>query len=477
MSEKFFGIDTGAVDLSSRKRTPLPLSKERQDDLIWAYRDWEDAGYIVHPAGIGGEKRPLSLPGYGSLGADGQRGYGWAAARDGDAPMLKLDHYADLVRSGETDGICILLPKDTRFAMLEVEAAARPLLPRIAEAAKSLGVYDVLGEMVHGYCEESTRGGLHFPFRVSGDVTVSKRKLATIQTPDGEKLGAEIIGAGGQFIAAPSCGRTSSNGLPYTLIYGSPSTVHAITPMQFEAICQAFSSIDTRSKKPAPASLRPAEPCDDAVKDFNRRKCWEEILVPHGWIKGGRTSWTPEPGRSLPIVYWRRPGKLEGHSATTCGSVMCCFSSNEEATKLPQFDSTASDDERAKTKRTKFQVYATLNHGGDTMKAMTAIKEMGFGKGGLSLLLDCASRKLMDGDLSFEDLKSLIPVVVSTDVLVLAANRERAALGLPQIVTPATKDDPRLRYGFNRIAFFAAMTLHDTRRAAFDHETRTLKRS
>jgi hypothetical protein len=310
----FFGIP---LSPSAKEKTPIPLPKAVQQALLGTFCEWQDAGYTVHPSSTKGDKNPLSVPnGSSEVRADGTRPYGWGAIRDGDVGMLTYEEYGDLVKRGLTHGISVLLPRDSRFAMLEVERVGRPLLPRIMDAAKGLGVYDVLEAMVRGYTEESTRGGLHFPFRVSGGDPVRRDTLAKIVTAEGErKVAAEVIGAGFQFIAAPSCGRTHESGLPYTLIYGCPSSIVTITPEQQQLVYEAFSSIN-EAPRPA-ATLTPARtapPVGDVVVDFNRRARWEGILVPKGWKKCGST----RADRSC----WRRPGKVSGTSGTTCGQTM-----------------------------------------------------------------------------------------------------------------------------------------------------------
>lgn len=481
MSDSFFGIPLAP---SPKERTPIPLPGQIQRDLVTSYAELQDAGLIVHPASTRGDKQPLSRPGgSSSVNQDGTRGFGWGAFRDGARPMLTYDEFGLLVRQGRTHGICVLLPRDTKFAMLEIERIARPFLPKIAEAAKNLGVYEVLEALVRGYTEESTRGGLHFPFRVADGGPIQKEKLAEIITSDGEvKLAAEVIGAGFQFVAAPSCGLTHESGLPYTMMCGSPSTIATITVEQQRLIYRAFASInEVQRRAPMARMSLVAIPSDDAVIDFNRRARWEEILLPKGWTKCSHS----RDGKAS----WARPGKRSGISATTLGQVMCNFSSAAE-TKLPQFNPGGNDEERQKTKLSKFQVYAALWHDNDTQAAATAIRGLGFGfsqsaaatayeKSEISSLA-ARTRQLLDhGDVSMEAVRNLIPSAVTAEVLVAAANKERRALGFRPISSEQMPErtDPRLRCGFNQLVSAVVAELHKCGVATLDRKTQTLKRS
>lgn len=489
MSDFFFGIDTSLPDLSRRQKTPLPLSPEIQRDLVEAYALWLDAGYIVHPASTKGQKTPLNLEGCGKEKSDGTRGWGWGAVRDGKSEPITLDRFSLLVKRGRTHGICVLQPKDTTLGMLEVEARARPLLPKIAAAAKKLGVYDLLGEIVQGYSEESTRGGLHFLFCNRDGVPIRGQKLASINTAKGPGLAAEVIGAGGQFIAAPSCGLTHASGLPYTKLFGDPLSIRTITSDEQALLYKAFASINEIIQEPA-AALAPAAllPLNDAVADFNHRALWTEILVPHGWVRGQTASAIGRLGTPIITVHWTRPGKKDGTSATTTGSVMCCFSSADE-TGLPQFIPYGSEDERRRTTLKKFDVFALLNFGGDEKAAIAAIRRLGYGipdclipkpdeSEDISLLAQAIQQRLDAGDVSLDDVAKIIPEVARVEVLVAVANRERRSLGqkmIPPDPLPA-RTDPRLRTGFPRLSSAAAFLLHASGKATLDYASRTLKR-
>jgi hypothetical protein len=94
--------------------------------------------------------------------------------------------------------------------------------------------------------------------------------------------------------------------------------------------------------------------------DFNHQADWHAILLPHGWI--------PISPRG-DMVYWRRPGKKEGHSATTNFSnsgVLHVFSSS-----APPFEANSS--------YSLFMAYALLEHEGNLTAAARALQQQGYG--------------------------------------------------------------------------------------------------
>src|SRR5262249_53166612 len=79
------------------------------------------------------------------------------------------------------------------------------------------------------------------------------------------------------------------------------------------------------------------------------------------------------PGKKDRVIYWRRPGKEKGHSATTghCKSkngweLFFCFTSNGGC-----FESGKP--------YSKFAVYTLLNHNGDFKSAAADLRKLGYG--------------------------------------------------------------------------------------------------
>ena len=86
---------------------------------------------------------------------------------------------------------------------------------------------------------------------------------------------------------------------------------------------------------------------------FNRTASWSDILEPHGWVAVYRQD---------EEVFWRRPGKNEGISATTnysSSGLFHCFTTSTE------FDSGAA--------YSPFAVYSQLNYGGDFSAAAQSL--------------------------------------------------------------------------------------------------------
>lgn len=102
------------------------------------------------------------------------------------------------------------------------------------------------------------------------------------------------------------------------------------------------------------SSLRPGD-------DFNDRGSWLDILPQHGWVLS-----RPPSGRTL---YWRRPGKDWGTSATTGHDPL--------ADRLYVF-STSTEFE-ALTPINKHYALATLEFGGDISAATRYLRSQGFG--------------------------------------------------------------------------------------------------
>ncbi|WP_442483062.1 bifunctional DNA primase/polymerase [Aeoliella sp. SH292] len=98
--------------------------------------------------------------------------------------------------------------------------------------------------------------------------------------------------------------------------------------------------------------------------DFNHRGTWEEILLPKGW----RIESTLDG-----VTHWRRPGKVEGSSATTgyCSTdygkeLFFCFSTDAHPVEPDHpYD--------------KFGLYAVLHHQSNFAEAADRLRSMGYG--------------------------------------------------------------------------------------------------
>ena len=107
---------------------------------------------------------------------------------------------------------------------------------------------------------------------------------------------------------------------------------------------------------PTTTDLRPGD-------DYNDRTTWDELLIPAGWTFLGERRGT---------TYWRRPGKVDGISATTGygdGDYDCLYVFSTSTT----FE--------AETAYSKFGAYAHLHHGGDYTAAARQLAADGYGSG------------------------------------------------------------------------------------------------
>jgi putative DNA primase/helicase len=95
--------------------------------------------------------------------------------------------------------------------------------------------------------------------------------------------------------------------------------------------------------------------------EFNNRNEWADILIPLGWKK---------IGTSREEIFWQRPGKTDGSISAT---------ENYKGLGLLHMFTTSSDIPDGRSYN-KFQIYSLLKHGGDNKKALSAIKEEGYGK-------------------------------------------------------------------------------------------------
>jgi putative DNA primase/helicase len=214
---------------------------------------------------------------------------------------------------------------------------------------------------------KTPRPGLHAYYRCSE--FGGNQKLARVPDPekDGQKAktAIELKGEGGYCLAPPSPAACHKTGRCYQFIGGRDLTqIPTITPEEREVLLQCARQLNewvepererppARSRPSSGGRLRPGD-------DFNERADWAEILEPHKW------KWVC---RRAGCDHWRRPGKLEGTSATTdyAGSdLLYVFSSN-------------ADPFEENTAYTKFHAYALLDHDGDHHAAARALAKQGYG--------------------------------------------------------------------------------------------------
>lgn len=257
-------------------------------DMLAAALAAYDAGLCVVRVGLDGNKKPMSVGGWGAVNKkSGERGAGWKrfqterATRDTVTKWFARNHPGLGVICGKVSG---------NLEMLELEARAvnEGLFDRLVELAKAEGRYELLERVVNGYTETTPSGGLHWLYRVLGIDVAGNTKLAMRRKTDDELLDdpsnpnftmIETRGEGGFTVCAPSHGAVHRSGKPYELIRGSFATIPTLTAAEYEQLhdlCRQLSEVSS-VEPPPPAPLDP----DKRVKVT----AWSGGVVGKSWIR------------------------------------------------------------------------------------------------------------------------------------------------------------------------------------------------
>jgi putative DNA primase/helicase len=251
-----------------------------------------------------------------------------------------------------------------RLELTEIEGRAMDRLPELVDLANNSGAGDLWRRIATGWAEVSPSGGMHFFYRVDGDVP-GNTKLAS--DPDRVTL-AETRGEGGFVVVAPTGGQAHPTGKPWMLLTGGPATMPTLTLDERETLHAIIGTLD-QTPPPAVHVALDAKWTSAAPKregdvtpgdDFEDRTDWADILTPHGWTL------VHARGRER---FWCRPGKKMGISASTGHA--------DDRDRLYVFTSSTSFD--PETPYTKFGAYAHLNHADDHSQAAGALSTQGFG--------------------------------------------------------------------------------------------------
>lgn len=220
------------------------------------------------------------------------------------------------------------------------------------------GVTDLLNRLI---IQETPSGGIHLVYRcpdgVSDSTKLAWAPFKSDNEPDKDReIAIETRGEGGYFLASPSPG--------YKLLQGKWSDIPVITEEDRNILFDIALSLNEVERTPPPA-MRAAKPSDGKRPSdtFNREHSWEEVLLPHGWTKGGQIG--TRQG-------WTRPGKLTdaGNSACT-GNI-----GTRDGDDLMHVFSTSCyplSDERCYS---KFDAMCVLKFKGDFKKAIEYVKEL-----------------------------------------------------------------------------------------------------
>jgi hypothetical protein len=248
--------------------------------------------------------------------------------------------------------------------MLELEgrAVADKMHLDLKEMAGNAGLGEVWDRINNGYVEMTPSGGIHWLYRIDGEVPGNTKLARKPGENDRIDVLAETRGEGGFVIVAPTNGTCHPSGGAWTMLVGSPESIPTLTVAEREGLHQLFATFDcvpkvefvTEELAPKGVNLTPGD-------DYNAKVTWEQVLEPLGWKK----VYTNKAG----VTSWRRPGKSEGISATTNhagNDKFFCFSS-----------STQFEPERSYS---KFAIFTLVEHQADFTASARALRSQGYGE-------------------------------------------------------------------------------------------------
>lgn len=322
-----------------------------------AAQAWVTAGCSVVPLRTDGSKRPVGdwKPAQ-TTAADTATVERWSAAYDGFG-----------VVAGTVSG-------ELEMFELEGRAVTEGLLQRLQNDLNDNGFGEIWAKLSAGYIQGSPSGGLHFVYRVDGKArgnTKLARRPATAEELDENpdelvKVLMETRGEGGQFVAAPSAGRTHASGKSWTALNGSPATMVTLTVDERDNLYGIASFSDQiPAPTPPPISTGRLRSAGDTGKrpgeDYDERATWDDILTPEGWTKS-------RLGKGFG---WKRPGKTDPGISATTGQAA------DGVDRLYVFSTSTTFE--AEKPYTKFAAYTHLHHGGDFNAAARDLGRQGYG--------------------------------------------------------------------------------------------------
>ena len=258
--------------------------------------------------------------------------------------------------------ICGKVSGNLEMLELEGRAVADKIHLDLKEMAQQSGLGAVWERLNNGYVEMTPSGGLHWLYRIDGEVPGNTKLARRAGENGGIDVLAETRGEGGFVIVAPTNGTCHPSGGAWTMLAGTPKSIPMVTVAERDQLHSLFATFDsipktdhiTEELKPKGEGLTPGD-------DYNAKVTWEQILEPLGWKK----VYTNRQG----VTAWRRPGKSEGISATT----------NHAGTdKFYVFSSSTNfESERSYT---KFAVYAIVEHQSNFTEAARALRSKGYGE-------------------------------------------------------------------------------------------------
>lgn len=254
-----------------------------------------------------------------------------------------------------------------RLEMLEVEGRFADKVADVEAAIVDAGLGELWQRIDSGYRERTPSGGIHWLYRLTEGDVEGNRKIASRPVDEApyRLTLIETRGEGGFVVVAPTMGMFDGYDklASWRLEAGGFGSIATITPAEREELVRLLSTFDELPEPetvPAPTTNTRLdrsgilEDSDRPGDEFNRSTNWHDLLEPEGW--------QPLFTRG-DVIYWRRPGKTSGISATT----------NALGTdRLKVFStSTVFDTDRTYD---RFGAYARLRHSGDLQAAARAIR-------------------------------------------------------------------------------------------------------
>jgi hypothetical protein len=258
--------------------------------------------------------------------------------------------------------ICGKVSGNLEMLELEGRAVADKMHLDLKEMAGNAGLGEVWDRINNGYVEMTPSGGIHWLYRIDGEVPGNTKLARKPGDEDKVEVLAETRGEGGFVIVAPTNGTCHPSGGAWTMLVGSAKSIPTLTVAERQGLHQLFATFDcvpkvefvTEELAPKGGNLTPGD-------DYNSKVTWEQVLEPLGWKK----VYTNKAG----VTSWRRPGKSEGISATTNhagNDKFFCFSS-----------STQFEPERSYS---KFAIYTLVEHQADFTASARALRSQGYGE-------------------------------------------------------------------------------------------------
>ncbi len=318
---------------------------DMKTDILLTALEFANQGISVVPVATDGSKRP----GIAS----------WKQYQETRPTTAELMNW---FASAEGVGvICGKVSGNLEMLELEGRAVADKMHLELKEMAGNAGLGEIWERINNGYVEITPSGGLHWLYRLDGDVPGNTKLARKPGENGGIDVLAETRGEGGFVIVAPTNGTCHPSGGSWTILVGGPKSIPTLTVAERNQLHSLFATFDAIPKqeniqeelKPKGEGLTPGD-------DYNAKVTWDQILEPLGWSKVH----TNKAG----VTAWRRPGKNEGISATT---------NHAGIDKLYVFSSsTIFEPERSYS---KFAVFALVEHQSNFSEAAKALRAQGYG--------------------------------------------------------------------------------------------------